>query len=72
VAFNDRTNIRTKGRFDATKRHQAPLLHTKTVKTDAAPPGWEGTVKAMKSHEEIDNPWALAWWMKGQGDVSHK
>lgn len=32
-----------------------------------APPGWEKTVKKMKKHEEIDNPWALAWWMKGKG-----
>ena len=32
-----------------------------------APDGWEKTVKKMKKHPEIDNPWALAWWMKGQG-----
>lgn len=40
---------------------------------EVAPKGWEGTVKAMKKHEdEIDNPWALAWWMKNQGYQSHK
>lgn len=40
---------------------------------EAAPKGWEGTVKAMKKHgDEIDNPWALAHWMKGKGYKSHK
>ena len=32
-----------------------------------APPGWEGTVKRMKEHSEITNPWALAWYMKEKG-----
>lgn len=32
-----------------------------------APPGWESTVKDMKKHKEIDNPFALAWWMKNKG-----
>lgn len=39
---------------------------------EVSPPGWEGTVKAMKKHPEIDNPWALSWYMKGQGMKSHK
>ena len=39
---------------------------------EKAPEGWEGTVKAMKKHKEIDNPWALAHWMKGKGMKSHK
>ncbi len=39
---------------------------------EVAPPGWEGTVKAMKKHSEIDNPWALAWHMKKKGYKSHK
>jgi hypothetical protein len=35
---------------------------------EVAPPGFEGTVKRMKKHKkEIDNPYALAWWMKGKG-----
>lgn len=41
---------------------------------EVSPPGWEGTVKAMKKKrgdEKIDNPWALAWWMKGKGYKSH-
>lgn len=28
---------------------------------------WEKTIKGMKSHSEIDNPWALANWMKDRG-----
>lgn len=31
------------------------------------PEGWEKTVKKMLKHPEIDNPWALAWWMQEQG-----
>ena len=29
-----------------------------------APPGWERTVRKMKKNGGIDNPFALAWWMK--------
>ena len=39
---------------------------------EVAPEGWEGTVEAMKKHSEIDNPWALAHYMKGKGYHSHK
>jgi len=39
---------------------------------EKAPEGWEGTVKAMKKHPEIDNPWALAQYMKKKGYKSHK
>jgi hypothetical protein len=39
---------------------------------EKAPKGWEGTVKAMKKHKEIDNPWALAHSMKNKGYTSHK
>lgn len=35
-------------------------------------PAWEPTIKAMKKHKEIDNPFALANWMKNQGDEPHK
>lgn len=39
---------------------------------EVSPPGWSGTVKAMKRHsDEIDNPFALAWHMKNKGDESH-
>ena len=40
--------------------------------SETAPKGWEGTVKAMKKHKEIDNPWALAHHMKNKGYKSHK
>ena len=39
---------------------------------ESAPKGWEGTVKAMKKHKEIDNPFALAQHMKKMGYTSHK
>ena len=39
---------------------------------EKAPPGFEGTVKAMKKHKDIDNPSALAWSMKNKGYKSHK
>ena len=39
---------------------------------EVAPKGWEGTIKAMKDEKGIDNPWALAWWMKKKGYKSHK
>ena len=35
---------------------------------EKAPPGWEGTVKKMKKHKNIDNPYALAWYMANKGD----
>jgi hypothetical protein len=38
---------------------------------EKSPPGFKGTVKAMKKHKEIDNPWALAWHMKNKGDKAH-
>ncbi len=39
---------------------------------EKSPPGWSGTVKAMKKHKkEIDNPFALAWYMKKKGDKPH-
>ena len=39
---------------------------------EMSPPGFSGTVKAMKKHKkEIDNPFALAWHMKKKGDNPH-
>ena len=38
------------------------------VELEVAPPGWEGTVKAMKKKKGIDNPWALAWHMHNKGN----
>jgi hypothetical protein len=39
---------------------------------EVSPPGFKGTVKAMKKHKDIDNPWALAWSMKNKNYKSHK
>ena len=44
----------------------------KETVNEAAPEGWEKTVLAMKKHKEIDNPWALAHWMKKKGYHSQK
>jgi hypothetical protein len=38
-----------------------------SVIAEVAPEGWEKTIKKMKKHKEIDNPWALANWMKKKG-----
>jgi hypothetical protein len=38
---------------------------------EVSPPGFKGTVKAMKKHDDIDNPYALAWHMKNKGDEAH-
>lgn len=38
---------------------------------EVSPPGWSGTVKAMKKHKDIDNPFALAWSMKNKGEKPH-
>lgn len=52
------------------------LMHRRDVINreidEVAPEGWEGTVKAMKKDPEIDNPWALAHYMKNKGYRSHK
>lgn len=46
--------------------------------SEVAPPGFKGTVRAMKAHghtgkgkDKIDNPYALAWHMKNKGDKPH-
>lgn len=39
---------------------------------EKTPAEWEGTVKAMKKHKEIDNPFALAQYMKKKGYTPHK
>jgi hypothetical protein len=39
---------------------------------EKSPPGFSGTVKAMKKHKDITNPFALAWWQKNRGYKSHK
>ena len=46
-------------------------LHPGKKITEKSPPGWSGTTKAMKKHKNIDNPFALAWWMKNRGEHPH-
>ena len=43
-----------------------------SINNEVSPPGFKGTVKAMKKHKDIDNPYALAWHMKKKGYKSHK
>jgi hypothetical protein len=38
---------------------------------EVSPPGWHGTVAAMRKHKELDSPWALAWSMKKKGFKPH-
>ena len=38
-----------------------------SVVDGVAPPGWEKTVLKMKKSGDIDNPFALAWWLKRSG-----
>lgn len=39
---------------------------------EVSPKGWGGTTSAMKKHhKDIDNPWALAYWMKKRDFKSH-
>src|SRR5208282_4368364 len=58
------------GKFNELPNHLKSLQKEETV-VEVSPPGWSGTVKAMKKHKEIDNPFALAWSMKNKGDKPH-
>ena len=51
---------------------EVELLEEFGMLNEVSPPGFEGTVKAMKKHKEIDNPYALSWYMKNKGYSSHK
>lgn len=39
----------------------------RTALAEVTPPGYEHVVKGLKKNPDVDNPWAVAWWMKGQG-----
>ena len=61
---------RTRGYRSALSRistRREKLEMKKKEVTEVAPPGWEDTVKKMKKDKKIDNPFALAWWMKNKG-----
>jgi hypothetical protein len=53
------------------KEHISQEEVAQEEETAVAPPGWEPTVKKMKKHQEIDNPYALSWYMKNKGDKPH-
>ncbi len=38
---------------------------------EKSPEGWEKTTEKMKKHKEIDNPFALAYYMKKKGYKPH-
>jgi hypothetical protein len=52
-------------------RFKASRQFTESQFFEKAPAGWEGTVKHMKKHGDIDNPFALAHYMKNQGYTPH-
>lgn len=44
-------------------------LEEKKLHRSSVPAKWEKTVKKMKSDPDIDNPYALANWMEGEGYI---
>ena len=55
----------------ARKSIEGKGVKTEETVQEVSPPGWSGTVKAMKKHKNISNPFALAWSMKNKGAKSH-
>ena len=66
----------------ARQRPIAAELEPDTIKKEevvreVSPPGWEGTVRAMKKHPELGgekgdkNIYALSWYLKNKGAKSH-
>jgi len=62
-----------KGDFPPGSDHPSNISCTKCGHQlgEVSPPGWSGTVKAMKKHKDITNPYALAWSMKNKGAKPH-
>jgi len=61
----------TRKDFGADDKRPGPGYTKKEDVNEVSPPGWGGSVKAMKKHAGIDNPYALAWHMKNKGDKPH-
>lgn len=57
---------------DLIGKYQSSKESNEVDADEVAPPGWEPTVKAMKKHKDVSNPWALSWYMKGKGYKSRK
>ncbi len=80
--YNDKTVwTRKSGEITEVNPNDADIKSQRTLPThgpatpqikEVAPEGWEKTVKAMKKHPNIDNPWALAYWMKNKGYKAKK
>lgn len=67
-------NARSMNKAERLLIHESCQLIMKRIDkvlSEDSPPGWEGTVKAMKKHGDIDNPFALAWSMKNKGYKPH-
>jgi hypothetical protein len=49
-----------------------PIRNHRASLAEVSPPGFSGTVRAMKrKHPEIDNPYALVWHMYNRGAKPH-
>lgn len=66
----EKTKPNTIGNGEMSPADSSGAMMENTI-TEKAPEGWEATVKKMKKHKEIDNPWALAHWMKSRGYQPH-
>jgi len=66
----EKTKPNTIGNGEMSPADSSGTMMENTI-TEKAPEGWEATVKKMKKHKEIDNPWALAHWMKSRGYQPH-
>ena len=63
-----RTEIRRQ-KFADEQKGNYPISEKKEniEKEEATPPGFEHVVKKLKTVPGVDNPWAVAWWMKNHG-----
>lgn len=55
--------------YQAVQRHDHAKQGLSATQTNegVAPPGWEKSILRMKKNKGIDNPFALAWWMRRRG-----
>jgi hypothetical protein len=58
-------------RMHPEEEEEGELMEASMEKEAVSPPGWGGTTEAMKEHKDIDNPFALSWYMKNKGDTPH-
>jgi hypothetical protein len=52
-------------------QQQGQEMCSQEQETAVSPPGWGGVVEHMENAPNIDNPEALAWYMKNKGDKPH-